>query len=105
LAPNAGKRGDVELEVTRRNGDTFEGIYSTEARAYRWEVQGTLHGDTIRWELTKALSGPGAEGAVGQAHVEGRLADDRIEALYCDADSTANLHLAAKREPNGKTGR
>jgi serine/threonine protein kinase len=85
--------GDVQLRITERQGDTFRGIYETEHQIYCWQMEGTVRRDAVRWNLTKAIRGPGAEGAAGNAHIEGRIVEDGIEAVYRDSDSVADLFL------------
>jgi len=74
-----------------------DGIYETESQADGWQIRGTLRGEVMRWNLTKAIRGSGAHGAVGSARVEGRFAEDRIEAVYRDPDSVADRHLQREK--------
>ncbi len=85
--------GNVRLTITERQDGAFRGIYETESRAFAWEIQGTVRREEVLWTLTKAIRGEGAVGSVGTTRVNGRITEDRIEAVYRDHNSVADLVL------------
>ena len=82
LPPIQNYGGSADLSITQRTGDRFEGVYATENRKYQWRVNGTDHGDHLRWEFTQVLQSPGTEDAVGKAYVEATVKGDQITGLF-----------------------
>lgn len=96
LPPMANYDGSVSIEVTKRNGDEFEAIYSSEANTYQWLVHGTVKGNALKWTFTKALKNPGSEDAVGKAYCDATIEGDRLQGTFrmtTDRNEVAELDL------------
>jgi class 3 adenylate cyclase len=100
LPPMDNYDGSVSIEVTKRNGDEFEAIYSSENKKYQWLVNGTVRGTTLRWTFTKAIKNPGSEDAVGKAYCDAVIEGDRMQGTFrmtTDRNEVAELDLRATK--------
>jgi hypothetical protein len=92
--PAGAGSGDVQLAVSERDGEAFRGVYSTLGGKYEWQVEGTLRGRRVRWQLTRVIRPPNATaGAV----VEGTCEGGTIRATYRDHDSEADMRLVLEK--------
>lgn len=91
--PNERYTGEVRLDITGRHGESFVGIYATEAGRWQWEVTGTLRDGKIDWEFTRIIHEAEPRQVVGHAKVSGRLRGPSMEVLYHDQDSVADMTL------------
>src|SRR5262249_13663916 len=89
--PPAGQRGDAQLSITERSGETFKGVYTSEKGDFEWEVEGTVRNGNIEWGFTRVIREKTPAGVVGKATVKGTYGDDCMDAVFQDADSTADL--------------
>ena len=64
---------DVQIHITLRDGDRFQGVYETERQVYAWRIDGFLTGTRIRWEFIEAIRDNDTHDVVGNAFVEGIL--------------------------------
>jgi hypothetical protein len=91
--PNNAYSGEVRLEITGRQGESFVGIYATEAGQWQWEVSGILHASKIDWEFTRIIHEAEPRQVVGRAKVTGRLDGPWMEVQYQDENSVADMTL------------
>jgi serine/threonine protein kinase len=95
------RKGDVELQILERSGNTFRARYITEAAANEWLASGTTNGDQVEWVFTKAIRGDAGGDAtlVGRAHVIGRVSGDRFTGKfeYLNGGSPADVTLTIRR--------
>jgi hypothetical protein len=87
--------GPVELRVTSREGDRFEGDYTTEAGRYAWRVAGTARGGQVQWKFTEVIHEEQPKDVVGKAHVQGTYDDKVMDVVFHHEvdDSTADMQL------------
>lgn len=99
LPPMEDYTGDVHLRVTEREGDRFQGVYTTENGKYEWQIEGTLHGERVRWEFMRAIQDNEEGDVVGQAFVEGTLkgATLRVQFHIPKNNETAKMELRLSR--------
>jgi hypothetical protein len=88
-------RGPVELRVTARDGDRFEGDYTTEAGRYAWRVAGTAYGGQVQWDFTEVIHEEEPQDVVGKAHVQGTYDGKVMDVVFHHEvdDSTADMQL------------
>src|SRR5262249_55426465 len=91
--PSEGYTSDVQLDVTRREGASFEGVYTTESGKYQWVVKGSLDNESIDWGFTGLIRERTPTGVVGHAHVTGNLHDARMDVVFRDQNSVADMML------------
>ncbi len=89
--------GDVRLNVTRRQGELFDGIYATETGKWQWEVSGSVRDGKIEWQLERIIREAKPGQATGRAKVIGRLDGPLMEAEYQDGNSIADLTLKRRQ--------
>jgi class 3 adenylate cyclase len=100
LPPMGNYDGSVSIEVTKRDGEGFEAIYSSEDRKYQWLVHGTVRGTVLKWTFTKAIKNPGSEDAVGKAYCDATITGDRMQGTFrmsTDRNEVAELDLRATK--------
>jgi hypothetical protein len=95
--PHGDERHDVTLDITQRQDGSFIGIYATESDKWQWEVAGAVREGQIAWEFTRVLHEAEPRNLVGHAKVTGRLQGDRMDLLYKDEDSIADMTLLRAR--------
>jgi hypothetical protein len=88
-------RGPVELRATARDGDHFEGDYTTEAGRYAWRIEGTARGGQVQWEFTGVIYEEQPQDVVGKAHVQGTYDGKVMDVVFHHEvdDSTADMQL------------
>jgi len=96
--PLGTKDGDLIIQITKSDGDSFEGVYTTEKGKYEWLIAGTLRGSDIRWEFTSAVKGDNAEQLVGKGTVDGTLKNGTIEGQFHDAADNSHAELKIRRK-------
>jgi len=100
LPPMASYDGSVSIDVTERSGDNFVAIYSTENDAYQWRIEGTVKGQSLRWDFIKAIKNPGTEDAVGKAYCEATIDGKQMKGFFrmnTDMNEVATLDLRATK--------
>jgi serine/threonine protein kinase len=85
---------DVQLEIQRREGPIFWGVYTTEAGRYQWRIEGTLQDQAIRWTFTEAIRDNEYHNVIGQATIAGKLRGEWMEVVFQNAGGTADIGLA-----------
>jgi serine/threonine protein kinase len=88
---------DVNVRVTKRVGEQFEGVYTTERGQYEWLIEGTIGKGTIEWRLTRVVKGKKPTGAAGNARVKGTVQGESMRVVYQDASSTADMELQLRK--------
>lgn len=100
LPPMDNYDGSVSIEVTKRNGEEFEAIYSSEDKKYQWLVNGTVKGTALKWTFTKAIKNPGSEDAIGKAYCDATITGDHMQGTFrmsTDRNEVAELDLRATK--------
>lgn len=87
-------KGAVELRVTARSGDHFQGVYRSENR-YEWEVDGDVEGDEVHWSFTRAIADAPHKTVVGGSECRGRFRDGRFfgEFINHQMNMTADMEM------------
>ena len=95
LPPITGYTSDIQVEITRRTGDQFQGTYTTENGQYEWEIEGTAKDGLIRWEFTRIINEKMPAHVVGSAYVEGKYDGRNMEVQFRHPydNSQANMLL------------
>src|SRR5262249_22096785 len=93
---------DVTVRITKRAGEQFEGVYTSERGRYEWLIGGTVGKGTIAWRFTRVVREKNPTGAVGSAHVKGTYQRDSMAVVYHDRDSTADVELRRHRSMTSK---
>ncbi len=96
--PLGTKDGDLVVRITAREGDGFDGVYTTETGTYEWRINGTLEGTKIRWGFAEALKGDNAEQLVGKGTVEGTLKDATILGQFHDSADNSHAEIKITRQ-------
>jgi serine/threonine-protein kinase len=91
--------GDVELVITERSGDSFNGEYATENDGWRWAIAGRIEGNKVSWTFTAVIKEREPREVVGKARVDGTLAGDTIRALFTipGTANAADLELRPRK--------
>jgi class 3 adenylate cyclase len=97
LPPIPNYTGSASLTVTKREGEHFEGIYATEDDKYQWQVNGTLNGNHLHWELTQALKNQKPQDSVGKTYVDGTVEDRQFKGLFQE-DNNPNEKAALQMQ-------
>ena len=90
--------GDLVVQITARDGDRFNGVYTTEKGSYEWRIAGIVDGVNIRWKFTEALKGDNAEQLVGKGTVEGTLKGATIVGEFHDSADNSHAEIKITRE-------
>jgi hypothetical protein len=85
--------GDVQVTITKRDGERFEGVYTSERGQYEWLIAGAVGKETIAWRFTQVIREKHPKGVVEHARVKGTYHGQVMDVIYKDADSTADLEL------------
>lgn len=96
--PFGTKDGDLNVQITARDGHRFEGNYAAEKGQHEWRIAGMLQGSKIHWEFTSAVRGDGAAGLVGQGSVDGTVNGNTIDAEFHDASDNSHAKINLTRE-------
>jgi tRNA A-37 threonylcarbamoyl transferase component Bud32 len=88
---------DVNVRVTKRAGQQFEGVYTSERGQYEWLIGGTVGKGTIEWRFTRVVREKKPTGVVGNAHVKGTYQGESMAVVYQDATSTADMQLQLRK--------
>jgi len=91
--PHQDITGAVVLNIQSREGDRFVAIYATENGQWQYEGIGQIHESEITLEFTRIIHEAEPRRIVGIAKVTGRVHGDRMELLYQDEDSVADMTL------------
>ena len=89
----------ITVVVQERNGDSFKGTYTSldNGKVFEWRIAGTVRQNKIEWRFTQVIREPFPVHVVENARVEGTVNGDRMEVVYRDADSEAQLHLRLQK--------
>src|SRR5262249_38837476 len=93
-------RGDVQVTITKRAGDQFWGVYTTEHRKHEWSIQGTVGQGTIHWEFTHCNRNIEEDkGLVGNGSVDGTYAGEEMTVVFRDEgdQSVADMKLRLQK--------
>ncbi len=97
--PNLTIGGEVTVTIRDRDGEAFQGSYQAidNNQRFEWLIEGTVRGDAIAWRFTQIVEEAHPTGVVENARVAGTLRGDRMDVLYRDADSEAQLRLRLQK--------
>jgi serine/threonine protein kinase len=93
--PNKLEGPQITVVVQKRNGDVFEGLYTSVETfgRFEWRIKGTVRQSTIKWRFTSVIEEAQPTPVVEQAHVEGKQHGETLELVYLDKDSSAQMRL------------
>jgi hypothetical protein len=93
--PDLADGPQITIAVQERNGDEFEGLYTSVEKTgrYEWRIKGTVRQNAIQWRFTEVVEEAQPTPVVEHARVEGKQDGETLELLYRDNDSAAQMRL------------
>jgi hypothetical protein len=96
---------DIQVIITKRTGDSFEGIYTTENNQHEWDIKGEVRGGTVSWKFTQCKRNIKAdEHLVKDGSVEGTYTGEQMEVTFYDKGdgSKTVMTLRLEKQASGK---
>jgi serine/threonine-protein kinase len=100
--PHENYASDVEVVVTSRTGNHFQGEYATEGKKWQWKIKGVIEQEQVRWEFTEIIYEYEPRTVVGKAKFKGTCRGDELTGQFYIPEDTEwvadmKLHLTRKK--------